>query len=181
MDFLAGVRGLEQSEQTRLGEHEHLGLPWFTPTIIRAPAAGEAQLNVMPETAYAALDIRTVPGQDHDAIWAALEALAEQNRGVAKLELTRLEDRPWTQTPPDDPLVRALERAYPEVLDSPPRYGGVPGATDGTFLAAWAGVPIVTVGPGGREMPHQRDEYVDADEIVKSCQTLRGGGGLLSR
>ncbi len=170
MDFLAGVRELEQSEQTRLGGHEHLGLPWFTPTILRAPAGGEAQLNVMPETAYAALDIRTVPGQDHEAIWAALEALAEQSRGEATLDLTRLEDRPWTETPPDDPLVSALERAYPDVLGSQPRYGGVPGATDGTFLSAWAGVPIVTVGPGAREVPHQRDEYVDAEEIVRAAK-----------
>ena len=170
VDFLAGVRELEQSEQTRLGRHEHLGLPWLTPTILRAPARGEAQLNVMPETAYAALDIRTVPGQDHEAIWAALEVLAEQSRGEAELELTRLEDRPWTETPPDDPLVRALARAYPDVLDSPPRYGGVPGATDGTFLSAWAGVPIVTVGPGAREVPHQRDEYVGTEEIVKAAK-----------
>jgi len=170
IDFLAGVRELEQSEQTRLGEHEHLGLPWFTPTILRAPARGEAQLNVMPETAYAALDIRTVPGQNHDDIWTALETLAEQHRGEAELKLTRLEDRPWTQTPADDPLVGALERAYPDVLGSPPRYGGVPGATDGTFLSAWAGVPIVTVGPGAREVPHQRDEYVDVAEIVKAAR-----------
>jgi len=170
MDFLAGVRGLEASEQTRLGEHEHLGLPWFTPTIIRAPYQGEAQLNVVPETAYAALDVRTVPGQNHETLWAALEALAEQNQGAAELSLTLLEDRPWTETAPNDPLVKALERAYPNVLGVPPRYGGVPGATDGTFLSAWAGVPIVTVGPGVREVPHQRDEYVDAEDIVKAAK-----------
>jgi succinyl-diaminopimelate desuccinylase len=170
LDFLAGVRGLEASEQTRLGRHEHLGLPWFTPTIVRAPAKGEAQLNVMPASACAALDIRTVPGQAHGDIRAALEALAERNQGEAKLSLTWLEDRPWTQTPPDDPLIRALEQAYPQVLGTAPRYGGVPGATDGTFLAAWAGVPIVTVGPGVREVPHQRDEYVDIEDIVKAAK-----------
>jgi succinyl-diaminopimelate desuccinylase len=170
MDFLAGVRGLERAEQERLGRHEHLGLPWFTPTIVRAPAKGEAQLNVMPETATAALDIRTVPGQEHGDIRAALEALAERNQGEAKLSLTLLEDRPWTETPPDDPLVRALEQAYPQVLGTAARYGGVPGATDGTFLAAWAGVPIVTVGPGVREVPHQRDEYVDTEDVVQAAK-----------
>ena len=60
--FLERVRGLEQAEQQRLGEHPHLGLPWFTPTIVKAPPKGEAQHNVMPEKAYLALDIRTVPG-----------------------------------------------------------------------------------------------------------------------
>ncbi len=170
LDFLARVRELEASEQIRLGTHQYLGLPWLTPTIIRAPAQGEAQLNVMPETAYAALDVRTVPGQDHQQLWETLQSLAEEARGKAEISLTLLEDRPWTQTPPDDPLVRALERSYPKVLDAQPRYGGVPGATDGTFLAAWAGIPIVTVGPGTREVPHQRDEYVEAEDIIKAAK-----------
>lgn len=169
-DFLGAVRELERSEQRRLGEHDYLGLPWFTPTILRAPAQGEAQLNVMPETAYAALDIRTVPGQNHQEIWARLEALAKETQGRATLELTRLEDRPWTETPGDDPLVSALENAYPQVLGRPARYGGVPGATDGTFLSAWAGVPVVTVGPGGREVPHQRDEYVEVADIIRAAR-----------
>ena len=170
MDFLAAVRGLERSEQARLGRHEHLGLPWFTPTILRAPATGEAQLNVVPETAYAALDIRTVPGQDHQELWERLGALARETQGGARLEVTRLEDRPWTETPQDDPLVKALAQAYPQILGTPARYGGVPGATDGTFLSAWAGVPIVTVGPGVRDVPHQRDEYIDTADIVKAAR-----------
>ena len=170
LDFLGAVRGLERSEQDRLGEHEYLGLPWFTPTILRAPATGEAQLNVMPETAYAALDVRTVPGQEHRELWRRLETSAKETQGQATLELTLLEDRPWTETPKDDPLVKALEKAYPQILGLPARYGGVPGATDGTFLSAWAGVPIVTVGPGVREVPHQRDEYVGVADIVRAAR-----------
>ncbi|MDR7523595.1 MAG: M20 family peptidase, partial [Armatimonadota bacterium] len=41
---------------------------------------------------------------------------------------------------------------------------------DGTFLRAWAGVPIVTVGPGNRQIPHQADEYVDVDELVDAAR-----------
>jgi succinyl-diaminopimelate desuccinylase len=65
--------------------------------------------------------------------------------------------------------VRALEDAYPAVLGTPPRYGGVPGATDGTFLHA-AGVPIVTVGPGDRTIPHQVDEFVRIDDAVRAAR-----------
>ena len=124
----------------------------------------------MPETAYAALDVRTVPGQEHRELWRRLETSAKETQGQATLELTLLEDRPWTETPKDDPLVRALEKAYPQILGLPARYGGVPGATDGTFLSAWAGVPIVTVGPGVREVPHQRDEYVGVADIVRAAR-----------
>jgi succinyl-diaminopimelate desuccinylase len=171
--FLARVQTLQESEQARLGAHEHLGLPWLTPTIARSPVRGEAQLNVMPDEAYAALDVRTVPGQDHDELHHALQAAAravESEMPRLRIELDWFESRPWTETPADDPLVRALEAVYPLVLQRPPRYGGVPGATDGTFLRASAGVPIVTVGPGDRTIPHQVDEFVRVRDVIDAAR-----------
>ena len=170
--FLAQVAELEREEQARLGAHPYLGLPWFTPTIVQAPVVGEAQLNVMPEGAYAALDIRTVPGQDHDDLYATLRRFADEVEAQMPrlaIEIDFFESRPWTATDPADPLVAALEAAYPESIGGAPRYGGVPGATDGTFLHA-AGVPIVTVGPGDRTIPHQVDEFVRVEEMVASAQ-----------
>lgn len=171
--FVVALEELEASEQRRVGEHPYLGLPWITPTVVRAPAQGEAQLNVMPDAAYLAVDVRTVPGQDHDALLSAVRRLAqreaERHERLA-LEVECFESRPWTETPAEDPLVAALEGAYPLVLDSEPRYGGVPGATDGTYLRARAGVPIVTVGPGDRTIPHQRDEFVRVDDLVAAAR-----------
>jgi succinyl-diaminopimelate desuccinylase len=170
--LLAAVEGLQAEEQARLGAHPFLGLPWLTPTIVRAPVAGEAQLNVMPDTAYAALDVRTVPGQEHDALFARLRAEADRVEAAMPrlaIALDWFESRPWTETDPSDPLVRALEAACPGALDGPPRYGGVPGATDGTFLHA-SGVPIVTVGPGDRTIPHQGDEFVRVEEVVRAAR-----------
>ncbi|MDZ7704315.1 MAG: M20 family metallopeptidase [Trueperaceae bacterium] len=172
-EIIGRIQQLEADEQQRCGEHPYLGLPWITPTIVRAPAHGEAQHNVVPETGYLGVDIRTVPGQDHDALLQAIDDIATEvasrdDRLSAEVEC--FESRPWTETPADDPLVGALEEAYPLVLDEAPKYGGVPGATDGTFLHSQAGVPIVTVGPGDRTIPHQRDEYVDIAEIVKSAR-----------
>ncbi len=174
-DFIQEVTALQAAEQARLGSHPYLGLPWLTPTIVRAPAKGEAQLNVMPETAYLALDIRTVPGQAHEALFHALENIAggiQADDSRARIELELIEERPFTETPADDPLVRALERGCREVLGREPSYGGVPGATDGTFLRAWAGVPIVTVGPGGRTVPHQKDEFVEVAELLEAARLL---------
>jgi succinyl-diaminopimelate desuccinylase len=172
MRFLATVDALQAEEQARVGDHPYLGRPWLTPTVLRSPVAGEAQLNVMPDTAYAALDVRTVPGQDHATLFARLRSdadrIATATPGLG-IDLDWFESRPWTETPPDDPLVRALEGAYPQVLGTPPRYGGVPGATDGTFLHV-AGVPIVTVGPGDRTIPHQVDEFVRIDDAVRAAR-----------
>jgi len=170
--FLAAVDAFQAAEQARLGTHPYLGLPWLTPTILRSPVAGEAQLNVMPDTAYAALDVRTVPGQAHPTVFERLRQAADEVMAAMprlRLELDWFESRPWTETPADDPLVRALEAAYPAVLGCAPRYGGVPGATDGTFLHV-AGVPIVTVGPGDRTIPHQVDEFVRVEDTVKAAR-----------
>jgi succinyl-diaminopimelate desuccinylase len=171
--FIEKVKEVQQREQNRLGSHEFLGLPWFTPTIIKSPISGEAQHNVMPESAYLALDIRTVPGQDHDEILKWLHEIAqtlEKTTPRLKINVDCFESRPWTQTHKDNPLVTAVEKAYPAIFNEPPKYGGVPGATDGTFLHAWAKVPIVTIGPGLRTIPHQRDEYVDVADVVQSAR-----------
>ncbi|HRQ10546.1 MAG TPA: M20 family metallopeptidase [Trueperaceae bacterium] len=172
-DLIVALRDFERREQERLGPHEFLGLPWITPTVIRSPATGEAQLNVMPEEAYAVLDIRTVPGQDHAEIEAELRRIAadiERATDRLHVHLDVFESRPWTQTRADDPLVGALEAVYEGVFGTPPRYGGVPGATDGTFLWAWKDVPIVTVGPGDRTIPHQVNEFVRLSEVVASAR-----------
>lgn len=171
--FLVAARELEIAEQARCGAHEYLGLPWITPTIVRAPVRGEAQHNVMPERAELALDVRTVPGQEHESLLASLRGIAQRiEAGTERLsiEVDCFESRPWTETPADDPLVAALETVYPWVLGREPRYGGVPGATDGTFLWASAGIPIVTVGPGDREIPHQTDEFVRTSEVVDAAR-----------
>lgn len=171
--FLARVQGLQSSEQARLGPHEHLGLPWLTPTIVRSPTTGEAQHNVMPSEAYVALDVRTVPGQEHDHLIAALEAAARETEAETpplRIDLEAFESRPWTETPQDDPLVAALVAAHERTFARPARFGGVPGATDGTFLRATAGVPIVTVGPGDRTIPHQVDEFVRVGDLVDAAR-----------
>ena len=171
--FIEKLKELEQNEQARLGEHKYLGYPWFTPTIVKAPPEGEAQLNVMPAQAYLALDIRTVPGQDHEQLERVMRGFVEDIESSTKdlsISLDVFESRPWTQTADDDPIVSALEQAYPLVLNEKPKYGGVPGATDGTFLNAWANIPTVTIGPGDRTIPHKKDEFVSTDELVKSAR-----------
>ena len=59
---------LEEKEKQRVGEHQYLGWPSITPTIILGPEKGEPQINVIPDHCYSTLDIRTVPGQDHDKL-----------------------------------------------------------------------------------------------------------------
>ena len=54
--------------------------------------------------------------------------------------------------------------------DRAPKFGGVPGSTDGTILRMELGIPIVTCGPGDRLIPHQVDEFVRAEEVVEAAK-----------
>ncbi|CDQ19126.1 M20 family metallopeptidase [Halobacillus karajensis] len=166
---------LEKREQERLGKHPTLGWPSITPTILQAPAKGDAQINVIPEQCMTTLDIRTVPGQDHDRLQEEIHhifARLAQDDPEFKADFDVIEDRPWTSTDKEEPVVEAVAEAVQSVLVKDPIYNGVPGATDGTFLHV-AGVPIVTIGAGDREVPHQIDEYVDIEELAETTEIYR--------
>jgi succinyl-diaminopimelate desuccinylase len=171
--FVVAVEELERGEVERHGEDPFLGYPSLTPTILMGPGCGEPQINVIPASAYVALDVRTVPDQSHKVLIERLEdilaGLASEDPDFdATLEV--IEERPPTETPKDEPLVRAMAKAYTNLTNEEPTYNGVPGATDGTFLHAWAGIPIVTTGAGDREIPHHADEWVDEEELFTTCK-----------
>ena len=191
VSILEKLKQLEEEEIERLGKNAFLGYPSITPTVLQAPVRGEPQLNVVPYQCRALLDIRTIPGQSHEALKKQLEDIVREEersinesldsgplkeiresieRGLSKglafeAKLNVFEDRPWTKTSQEEPIVQAVSRAYRTVTGEEAIYEGVPGATDGTFLSAWAGIPIVTLGAGKWTIPHQKDEWVSVDDL----------------
>jgi succinyl-diaminopimelate desuccinylase len=186
---IARLHEMEQNAVATPGRDEYLGWPSFTPTVIQAPASGAPQLNVMPGEAQILVDIRTIPGQSHPEIIHNLENLAvelehqiqndyetydsllevERDRKL-KMDVEILTDRPCTLTDRNDPVVQAAHWATQRLTRKEPQYAGVPGATDGTFLWALKNIPIVTMGAGDREVPHQKDEWVDLDQLVETAK-----------
>ena len=135
------------------------------------------------------VDIRTIPGQSHPDIIAGLKSLAtdierevcnayrdyDQILGLQRnhdlhIKLEILTDRPCTLTDRKDPVVQAADWATRRMINREPTYAGVPGATDGTFLWALKNIPIVTMGAGDRQVPHQVDEWVDLDQLVETAK-----------
>jgi len=160
------IASLEGELQEIHGEHSHLGRPYLTVTVLSGGSL--AQMNVIPSEGFLAVDVRTIPGIDHAELFDRVRghlAAVQQETGV-ELSLTVVEDRPATETPRDDPVVRAVFDAHEVVTGEAPVYGGVPGTTDGTILWRDGGVPVVVYGPGGKWIAHQVDEYVEVDELV---------------
>jgi succinyl-diaminopimelate desuccinylase len=191
MSILEKIRQLEEEEIERLGKDVFLGYPSITPTVLQAPLKGEPQLNVIPSQCRALLDIRTIPGQFHETLKKQLEDIVKEEeravnasldfgplkeiresleKGLSKgisfqSKLHVFEDRPWTKTSRDEPIVQAVAKTIRSITGEEPKYGGVLGATDGTFLSAWAGIPIVTIGAGKWMIPHQKDEWVSVEDL----------------
>jgi len=187
--LINGLHDLELGAVEGSGRDEHLGWPSFTPTVIQVPAGGVPQLNVMPGEARVLVDIRTIPGQSHPDIKSKLSALATEIENETRndyekydrrLNLERnhdlsvameiLTDRPCTLTDRRDPVVAAADWASRKISGTEPTYAGVPGATDGTFLWALKKIPIVTMGAGDRQVPHQVDEWVDLDQLIETAK-----------
>jgi succinyl-diaminopimelate desuccinylase len=164
----------EAREIERCGADEYLGYPSVTFTVLRSPPAGSpAQLNVMPGEAEGYLDIRTVPKQSRDRVRGELQGIleslaAEDPDFRAGIEF--IEDRPVVAIGREEPIVVVAAGAYRELTGREPRYNGVPGATDGTFLSAWKGIPCLVNGPGPRHIPHQVDEYVEVAELEEAAR-----------
>ena len=190
------IQQLERDEIERLGKDPFLGFPSFTPTVLQAPAGGDAQLNVMPSRCRLLLDVRTIPGQDHDTLKRQLKDIVGEVEHETHNDLTQgfecqtrealqpglaktlsfeasvdvFEDRPWTQTPQEDPIVATVARAVRRITGKEAVYNGVPGATDGTFLFSEKNIPIVTTGAGDRMVPHHKDEWVDIETLYQTTQ-----------
>jgi succinyl-diaminopimelate desuccinylase len=165
--LLVALAALQDELQKAHPAHEHLGEVYVTPTVSRAGSLD--QINVIPARATIAVDVRTIPGIDHTALVARVRELAAEAGapdGVAS-QLSVVDDRPCVEIPTDHPLVTALAAAHEDVVGEPARYGGVPGATDGTILTRDAGIPTVVYGPGGKWIAHQADEFVEVDDIVR--------------
>jgi succinyl-diaminopimelate desuccinylase len=187
--LISGLHLLELAAARHPGRDKHLGWPSFTPTVIQAPVSGVPQLNVMPGQARVLADIRTIPGQSHPDIINNLKTMADgieqqvrngyqeydsllacKRNHDLKIDVKILTDRPCTLTERNDPVVRAADWATRQISAGEPIYAGVPGATDGTYLWALKNIPIVTMGAGDRQVPHQVDEWVDLDQLVETAK-----------
>ncbi len=171
--IICELEKLEQAEKDRLGCHEFLKWPSITPTIISSPSKAEAQINVVPGEAYMTLDIRTVPGQDHEVLKQNIldiyAKLAKDDPDF-KATLDIIEERPWTSTPKEAEITKVVYKAVEEVTGKEPVWQGVPGATDGTFLHVMKGIPVIVIGAGDTYIPHHADEYVDIPELIETAK-----------
>ena len=172
--LLREVPALERRLRRLCHRSPYLKPPTVTPTVVLAPVQGVPQSNVIPSMAQATLDVRLTPGPDADAVAKEIDLACQSAMDAcpgASVQWQAVNGfRLATRVERSEPLVGAMVRGVRQATGRPPRFGGVPGSTDGTILRTMLGIPIVTCGPGNRQIPHQVDEYVEVAELVEAAR-----------
>lgn len=133
---------------------------------INTVSGGEA-MNVVPDRCTLGVDIRTLPGQDHEAIRYDFERmLARLKTSVPQFEGELFVDRSAAavETDPECGFVKQFCSAVEVDLTNVVGF-----TTDAPHLLP-LGAPIVIYGPGKPKMCHQTDEYIDVADLHKGVE-----------
>lgn len=128
--------------------------------------SGGLNINSVPDEAAMGIDIRTVPGQDHQQIYDQLSwHLGEE------VELTPMLDVESVYTDPADPWMQDVFQVMTPILGEAPQPRSVSYFTDAAALSrAYQSPPTVILGPGEPHMAHQTDEYCIVERIDQAVE-----------
>lgn len=144
--------------------HPVLGSPTRNVSLLQ----GGHAINAVPDRAELVMDIRSVPGMDHDTL---VEIVRQRTGRQAALSI--LYDLPPVWTDEQDAFVARCRAALSKhgCRDTSPI--GMPFFTDAAILAARAPAPVVIIGPGEPAQAHRTDEWCEMAEIERSVDIYR--------
>jgi succinyl-diaminopimelate desuccinylase len=130
------------------------------PTLNVGTIEGGNTVNAVPDSAAIGVDIRTVPGMDHEDLLKKIRA------AIPEAELAVFSNLKPVWTAPDEAWIRRVFEICKPYLGEPPVARTAPYMTDAAnLLKVYAGAPTVVLGPGEAAMAHQTDEYASQERI----------------
>jgi len=160
--ILKAAASLPALRELDLGRESHAYLG--RPSINIGAFHGGKNVNSVPDRADIAVDIRTLPGQQHDLILHSIRTIT----GEAEIEV--LTDLPAVWTPPNTPFVLEMNEAAAKAgAGSEP--AAAPYFTDASVLVEALGGPAtVILGPGDMAMAHKKDEYCEVSQLYQAVE-----------
>jgi len=134
------------------------------PTMNVGTFAGGEGVNMVPDSASVGVDIRTVPGMDHAAVRAKLQALLGSE---AEIEVFSDMNAVWTE-PGQDWVQRVFEITGRTLGVKPEPRAQTYNTDAGNLLKVYKGAPTVVLGPGEPQQAHQTDEWCSMERIRQS-------------
>jgi succinyl-diaminopimelate desuccinylase len=133
------------------------------PTLNVGTIEGGNTVNAVPDAASIGVDIRTVPGMDHEDVLKKIRA------SIPGAELDVFSDLKPVWTAPEQEWIQRVFEICKPYLGEPPAARTAPYMTDAAnLLKVYAGAPTVVLGPGEAAMAHQTDEYASQERIRQS-------------
>ncbi len=142
--------------------HEILGHP----TLNVGTVHGGLNINSVPDQAEIGIDIRTIPGQDHEALRTRLADYLG-----AEVEFSTLSAVGSLWTDPAETWVQQVFGITTSILGETPQSRAASYFTDASALTpACGGPPTVILGPGEPGLAHQTDEYCFIERIEQAVE-----------
>ncbi len=171
VDFVNAVRGVQArvaATGLRDGDYD---VPYSTLHV--GLLNGGVQVNIVPNRAVVDFEIRSLAGEDTDALIGALTAAAEAivaplraEFPEAAIRVERLWDYPGLGTPSDAAVVNFVKGLTGANGTMKVAFG-----TEGGLFDARLGIPTVICGPGSMSQGHKPDEYVSVEQMER-CEAM---------
>ncbi len=170
-DFVNAVRALQARVATyglRDGDYD---VPYSTLHV--GKLNGGVQVNIVPNVAVVDFEIRSLAGEDTDALIADLHTMVESivaplrpDFPEAAIHIHRLWDYPGLGTPSDAGVVNFVKSLTGANGTIKVAFG-----TEGGLFHSRLGIPTVICGPGSMAQGHKPDEYVSIEQMAR-CQAM---------
>lgn len=142
--------------------HEVLG----PPTLNVGTIHGGININSVPDHTEFGIDMRTIPGQNHERLREQIASFLGED-----VELETLVDVAGVWTEPNNDWVCQVFEIVSDVTGTSPSVETATYFTDASALMpAYGNPPTVILGPGAAAMAHQTDEYCVVDRISEAVE-----------
>jgi succinyl-diaminopimelate desuccinylase len=143
-------------------EHPVMGKP----TLNVGTIAGGLNVNSVPDLVKIGVDIRTIPGLDHDALLERVKRCLGED-----VEIAPYQNEVAVWTAPEHEWIQGLYEFLTPILGERPRPRSVSYFTDAASLRrAYDYPPTVILGPGEPDMAHQTDEYCRIAKVEEAVE-----------
>jgi len=152
LKLMDGLRELHGAFFEEISKHSHPTLG--SPTLNLGMIKGGARPNIVPSSASAQLDIRTVP-----ELVKAENAASILRRFKGELEIVQAAESPPMEMPEDHPWLLKLQAIDPTLILT-----GAPWFSDAAHLSA-GGLASICLGPGSIDQAHTADEFITIKDL----------------
>ncbi len=152
-----------ESYKIRVEPHKLLGKCSMSVNTI----VGGKEINVIPDKCEIGIDIRTLPGQNQQAIiddFQRIFARLKQKNAEFQASVSIVREVGALETDPDCDFVREFCSAI-----GAKQTKAVGFTTDGPHLVS-LGAPVVVFGPGEPEVCHKPDEYIKIADVERAVE-----------